>query len=231
MVPVVFLHGIRMSGTMWRPVASRSAAECRLPDFPGHGRRSGEGFTMDAAVEAVREEVEALGGRAFLAGVSMGGFIGMEFLARHPGMAAGFMGFGCTSRSRALHGAFTAAAAVAARNSETVDRVSEYLVRKAVPGEPGRAMIEGGMHSEVLPDVVREVSACDPLAALRGYGGPVWFVNGERDHFRSDEREFAHAARNSRLVLVPRAGHLTVFTRPRTMARLVDDAAVVASQG
>ncbi|MFV2171777.1 alpha/beta fold hydrolase [Actinomadura sp. LOL_016] len=71
-LPVVLVHGIRVSGTMWGPVADALADRLRVaaPDLPGHGRRRGERFTMDGAVDAVTEAIDGLGGRALVAGLS-----------------------------------------------------------------------------------------------------------------------------------------------------------------
>lgn len=69
----------------------------------------------------------------------------------------------------------------------------------------------------------------DTLASLAAYPGPVWLVNGERDHFRRDERDFLKACRDGRLLLLPRCGHLTSLADTGAVAALVRDAAAVAT--
>ncbi|MFD0889142.1 alpha/beta hydrolase, partial [Streptosporangium algeriense] len=76
---------------------------------------------------------------------------------------------------------------------------------------------------EALPLVIEAVAAHDQLAALAAYPGRVWLVNGSRDPFRADERDFLRACRNGRLILLPRRGHLGVLAAPGPLARLVDD--------
>ncbi|MFD0901722.1 alpha/beta fold hydrolase, partial [Actinomadura sediminis] len=85
---------------MWGPLAERLRERHRVaaPGLPGHGRRRGERFTMDGAVDAVAETIDALGGRALVAGLSLGGFVGIAAAARHPGRVAGLVAMGCTTR-------------------------------------------------------------------------------------------------------------------------------------
>ena len=76
-VPVLFVHGIRTSGTMWRRQLSM-LGEARHPalaiDLPGHGARMDETFTVAGALAAIDEGVAALGGRVLLVGLSLGGY-------------------------------------------------------------------------------------------------------------------------------------------------------------
>ncbi|MFD0883908.1 alpha/beta fold hydrolase, partial [Streptosporangium algeriense] len=72
MQPVVFLHGIRVSATMWDPVIEHLDRPARAIDLPGHGTRAGEPFSMDEAVSAVAAAIDSLGGNAVVAGLSLG---------------------------------------------------------------------------------------------------------------------------------------------------------------
>lgn len=81
----------------------------------------------------------------------------------------------------------------------------------------------GGLSCEVMPQVVEAVAGHDQLAALAAYPGRVWLVNGTRDPFRADERDFLRACRNGRLILIPRRGHLGVMAAPGPLARLLGD--------
>ncbi|WP_093169302.1 alpha/beta fold hydrolase [Sinosporangium album] len=73
------------------------------------------------------------------------------------------------------------------------------------------------------------MSAFDPLGAVASYPGPVWLINGSRDPFRMDEREFLRACRHGRLYVLPRTGHLGALADPRALARLLGDFANAAS--
>ncbi|MEU0479840.1 alpha/beta hydrolase [Streptosporangium sp. NPDC006013] len=223
MLPIVFVHGIRLSATMWGPVISRLDRPAVAVDLPGHGTRSGEPFTMDAATSAVADAVDALGGRALVAGLSLGGYVGIAAAERFPGRVAGLMAMGCTAHGPAATGTYRFAASLAARNPSLANRISCYGLRRLLPGPVGEAMVAGGLSCEVMPQVVEAVTGHDQLAALAAYPGRVWLVNGARDPFRANERDFLRACRNGRLILIPRRGHLGVLAAPGPLARLAGD--------
>ncbi|MFF5245500.1 alpha/beta fold hydrolase [Streptosporangium sp. NPDC000095] len=225
MLPVVLVHGIRLSATMWGPVIShlsRLGRPATAVDLPGHGTRRGEPFTMDAAASAVADAVDALGGRALVAGLSLGGYVGIATAERFPERVAGLMAIGCTGLGSAA-GPHRFAASLAARNPSLANRISSYALRRLLPGPVGEATVAGGVFCEVMPQAVDAVADQDQLTELASYPGRVWLVNGTRDPFRVHERAFLRACGNGRLILVPRRGHLGVLAAPGALARLVGD--------
>ncbi|MFI0975784.1 alpha/beta fold hydrolase [Streptomyces sp. NPDC021093] len=246
-LPLVFVHGTRVSGTMWHPVmaavdaraeahadsrnASRTEARRRTaaPDLPGHGRRRGEPFTMDAAVEAVADAVDELGGKALLVGLSLGGYVSIATAARHPDRVAGLLAIGCTAAPRGPYATLLRRQfRLAARYAGTAERLSVRGFRRMLPAPAAEAMSAGGLSCEVMADVADAVTGMDPIVALGAYPGPVWLANGARDPFRSDERAFLAACRDGRLSVWPGLGHLTPLADPQALARTVLDAATVA---
>ncbi|MCX5444235.1 alpha/beta fold hydrolase [Streptomyces nigrescens] len=229
-LPIVFVHGMRVSGTMWRPVMQVIGERHPMaaPDLPGHGERRGEPFGMSDAVAAVADAVDELGGRALLVGLSLGGYVALATAGAHPDRVLGLVAMGCTALPRGLFGAvYRGAARLAARHPEEANRLSAFAFRRALPRPQADAMVAGGLSSEITPSVVEAVQGADPLASLSAYPGPVWLVNGERDHFRRHERRFLRACRDGRLVIRPRCGHLTGLTGATDVARQVLDAAAV----
>ncbi|NUR46646.1 MAG: alpha/beta hydrolase [Hamadaea sp.] len=223
-LPIVLLHGIRLSRTMWEPVVIRLGPTAYAPDLPGHGRRRGEPFTLEAATETAADAIDAAGGRALVAGLSLGGYTAIATAERYPEKVAGLVAMGCTARNRAMIRLYRAAAAVAGRFPRRADAVSAYAIRRALPHDVAESVLSGGVGCAVLPSAVAAITAHDQLAALRAYAGPVWLVNGDRDPFRADEREFLAACRDGRRVRLPHTGHVTTLADPDRLAALLAEA-------
>ncbi|GAA3491602.1 alpha/beta hydrolase [Streptomyces cremeus] len=232
-LPVVFLHGVRVSGTMWHPVmraldAGPARRRAVAPDLPGHGRRRGERFTMDGAVGAAAAAIDELGGRALLVGLSTGGYVSIATAARHPEKVAGVLALGCTARPRGVYASLLLRQFhLAARHPETAERLSVRGFRRVLSAPAAAAMSAGGLSCEAMGDVADAVTATDPVALLADYPGPVWLVNGSRDPFRGDERAFLAACRDGRLAVWPGFGHLSTLSDPQAVARTVQDLAAV----
>ncbi|WP_244416850.1 alpha/beta fold hydrolase [Streptomyces hygroscopicus] len=233
-LPIVFVHGTRVSGAMWRPVIHTIGERHPMaaPDLPGHGGRRGEPFSIPGAVAAVTAAVDELGGRALLVGLSLGGYVALATAGAHPDRVLGAVAMGCSALPRGLFGAvYRGAARLAAGHPRQADRLSAFAFRRALPRPQAHAMVSGGLSSEVTPSVVKAVREMDPLASLSAYPGPVWLVNGERDHFRRNERLFLNACRDGRLIIRPGYGHITSLTDTPDLTRHVLDAAAVVTAG
>lgn len=217
-VPVVLLHGARVSRTMWRPQldALRRAGRTALAvDLPGHGRRIGEPFTVAASLTAVDDAVGAVGGRAVVVGLSLGGYVGMHYAARRPDRVAGLVAAGCSSLpDQVATRAWLLLARGFARLPDRGAWLNQRLVDAALPPEGAAAAAEGGFALEVMVDLLTAMLQVDPLEDLARTRCPVWLVNGQWDHFRLQERRFLAAAPDARRVVVPRATHLASLVRP-----------------
>ncbi|MEV5480285.1 MULTISPECIES: alpha/beta fold hydrolase [Streptomyces] len=231
-VPLVFVHGLRVSGAMWQPVIQAIGKDhpTAAPDLPGHGSRRGEPFTVAGAVAAVADAIDELGGRALLVGLSLGGFVATATAGAHPDRVLGLVAMGCSTQPSGLFAAtYKAAGRLAVRYPRRADRLSAFAFRQALPGPAGEALVAGGLSSGTASSVIKAVCETDTLASLAAYPGPVWLVNGEHDHFRRDERDFLTACRDGRLFLLPGCGHLTSLADTGAVAGLVRDAAAVVT--
>lgn len=219
-LPVVFVHGMRVSGASWTTHMERLSRPAVAPDLPGHGRRRDERFTIDGAVDAVAGAVDEVGGQALVVGHSLGGYVAIATAARHPERVAGLVVAGSTCvPGRALTTPFRVAHRVLSRLPDGGDRLSKWVFTRVLPPAVAEHVVAGEIATEVIPDVLASVQ--DPLADLRRYPGPVWLVNGGLDHFRAHERRFLAACANGRLIIAPRAGHYLPLTHPDAFVRLV----------
>ena len=225
---MVLLHGARASRTMWRPqvdALERSGRRALAVDLPGHGLRMDETFTVEGSLAAIDDAVHDVGGRAVLVGISLGGYLGISWAARNPERAAGLVAAGCcTSPDQPLTGAWRRAAQVIGRLPDRGERLNQVLVDRAIPPEGAAALAEGGFALDVMVDLlraVRELRTLDDLAEVRC---PVWLVNGQWDHFRTQERRFLRACQDGHLVMVRGATHLVNLVRPVAFTRVLLDA-------
>jgi pimeloyl-ACP methyl ester carboxylesterase len=232
-VPIVLVHGLRVSGTMWRPQVELLEAQGRtvaVPDLPGHGTRRGEEFSLGRAVDTVLEAIDGVGGRALLVGLSLGGFVSIAAAGAAPGRVAGLVAASCTAKpAQLLAQVYRIPAVLMDRLPDKGAAVNERFHRLTLRDGAADAVLGGGLAVEAATAVIDAVSEMDVLTALASYEGPVWLINGSRDHFRIHEKHFFEACVDGRLVNVPRAGHMVSLDQPVNFSRIVADAADVVS--
>jgi len=224
-VPVVLVHGLRTSRTMWRAQVEALRAygvEALAVDLPGHGERRGERFTLDAAVDTVAEGVDAVGGRALVVGLSLGGYVGIAHAARRPAQVAGLVAAACSTRPLvALVDGWAVLARGIARLPDAGAGLNQQMVDRVLTPTAAADAAAGGFALDVMDDVLRAMRDATPVEDLARVAAPVWLVNGRYDHFRGEERRFLRACRDGRLVVVPSATHLVSLTAPVGFTRAV----------
>lgn len=234
MLPVVFLHALRTSRTMWRPqVAAVEAAGHRAlaVDLPGHGTRMGEEFTLEGAVQAAADAVDAVGGRALVVGLSLGGYVGIAHAARHPGQVAGLVAASCCTRPfRPVVGGWEALSRALLRLPDRGARLNDLVVGAMLPPPAMADAGAGGWSLDVMTSALAAMAGADPVGDLARVRSPVWLVNGRFDHFRGEERRFLAACREGRLVVVPGAPHFVSLVRPTRFSRVVLEALAAVEQ-
>ncbi|KAF0845382.1 alpha/beta fold hydrolase [Nocardia caishijiensis] len=230
-LPVVFVHGIRMSGAAWTAVTDRvdRVRPVATVDLPGHGSRRGERFTVAGSVETICGAIDSVGGQALVVGHSLGGYLGIAGAGSAPEKVAGLVVAGSTCvPTRVRMTPFTLMHRVLSGRADGGHRASSRLFHRVLPVPVAHAVVDAGIATEVIPDVVEALCGFDVLAALDSYSGPTTLVNGRHDHFRLQEHRFLRHCRDGRLVVVPRAGHYLPLIHTERFAELVLEAATAA---
>lgn len=217
---VVLVHGIRTSATMWRGQVARLARhdiEVVPVDLPGHGARLDQAFTLDDAMRAIDEALADADTRSprLLVGLSLGGYLAIEYAARHPHRLDGLVAASCGTRPRGagLRG-YLALAAVIRRLPDRGRWLNDTMARLFLPPAAVEDVVAGGVALDVMQPAIGAVAELDIEASIAAVEVPIWFVNGRYDHFRIEERRLLRAARDGHLIHVEGATHLVSLVRP-----------------
>lgn len=228
-VGVVLVHGIRTSATMWRAQVEHLAARgvpATAVDLPGHGTRMAEEFSLEGAFATIDGAVQdaAARGPVLLAGHSMGGLLSIAYVGREdPPPVAGFIAVSCTAIPR---GPALGTYRWLARSVDSLPGrglwLSERMLDRTLPPETRQDFGAGGYALDTQDVALRSLSVLDLLAALQRIDVPLWFVNGQYDQLRVNERLFTRLAPDAEFIVVPRTTHLVTAMRPRVFNAILD---------
>lgn len=218
--PIVFVHGTRFSAGQWSSqlAALRDDFPVAAVDLPGHGARSDEPWSLEAATDVISAAVESLGtGPAVVVGHSLGGYASLEFARWRPQLLRGLVLTGASASTRGPWAApyRWAVGFVPRVSAQRLTRWNDRLLRRLYPPEVVAATIRSGYAFHTLPTAWGEVLGRFDASAMRHVAAPVLILNGEKDRvFRADELDFARAHPDARVELIPRARHLANFDAP-----------------
>lgn len=233
--PLLLIHGFPLSARLWDAVTPALAAEFRViaPDLRGHGAsEASETASMARYATDLVEVLHAIEepGPVVVVGLSMGGYIALELLRRHPG------------RVRALVLMDTRAGAdppdAAQARRETAERVlregswvvGDTMVEKLfAPGAPAdvrerwRSIMAASPPLGVAAALRAMAARPDSFPTLAGTDRPVLVVVGKHDSITpvADARRMAQAAPLGRLAVVAGAGHMTPVEQPERLVELL----------
>ncbi|QCR54279.1 alpha/beta hydrolase [Brachybacterium sp. SGAir0954] len=231
---IVLIHAVRSSRTMWKGQTRRLRERgytVIAPDLPGHGRRRGEPFTLEAALATIDEAVAACEEPPLLVGLSLGGFLTLHWAGTHPGRLAGVVAADCTivpgPALARLYGLWITMKDWLPGDSDA--RVARAFARRH-SDKAARRYYGGGRAHGVVRTVVRTIGSLELLTDVAAIDIPVTFVNGEHDPFRRHEALFVEAARDGRLVILDDAGHIANLSRPKRFAKVLRRAAAAGAE-
>jgi 3-oxoadipate enol-lactonase len=218
---LVLLHGFPLDHTMWQEQAAAAAAEgwrVLLPDLRGHGRSPvASPATMEAHVADVADLLDRSGVTAcVLGGFSLGGYVALEFIRRHPGRVRGLI----LADTRAEPDTPEAQG----KRAETADRVRREGTRVLEQSMMPKLLTEATRRDR--PDRVEPVKAS--ILATPAEGAAQALLGMAQ---RPDQRPHLATIHVPVLVLVGEADELTPPTASEAMARVLPDAKLVRIAG
>lgn len=225
--PIVFLHGMRVTRHMWQPQIDALAPEFRLipVDLPGHGSMRNEPFRLETAVEQTSQVVDrAAGGRALIVGLSLGGYVAMQFGAQYPQKAAGLVIASASVEPRGWYNLpYKILVSLWSSLPESwSNRMNRALFLAVYGKERAQPLIAPGIYMRGGAAAVRDVMNREFGSKLAAYPGPVLLLNGATDlGFRLHEKRFLAKAQNGQLQVIPRAFHIANIDQPQLFSEAV----------
>jgi len=233
--PLVLLHPYPLDATFWAPMRRDVPNEWEViaPNAPGFGGRVPRaGWQISDAADEIARIITRRSptGRAHIMGLSLGGYLALALAARHPDRCARLI----LADTRAdADSESTRAARAAAREAlrsggraSYVTGLLDGLLRPDAPAslisrvctiidrQPDDALINALVALAERPDRTSE------LARLRH---PTLVCVGEFDAITPPAlaSSMAAAIPNSRLAIIPDAGHLSAIEAPQRLAEVV----------
>jgi pimeloyl-ACP methyl ester carboxylesterase len=239
--PLLLLHAFPLDSRMWTAQCAALADGRRVitPDLPGFGAspRLEVDPSLDAVADAVAATLDSLGiDRVVLGGLSLGGYVAMAFLRRHPGRVSALILVDTKASADA-----EAAAANRERIATTVveERSLRVVLTDVLPGLVGKKTKRrrGDVLSHIT-DIVREAApesiawtqramAARPESfdVLKAFDAPALVVVGDEDEVTpaTEASLMAKALPDARLVTIAGAGHLSAMENPDDVTKAIRD--------
>lgn len=244
-LPLVLLHGFPLDHRMWLDVTDLLAGDRTVlaPDLPGFGTSpSGPDVAATVGADPAVPSIDVMGDgvaaalaragieRAAVAGLSMGGYVAMSMVGRHPDLVAG-LGL-LDTKMTADDDDARATRLEVAEKVLAVQRVDAVLgMRTSLLGatnrvaRPDLAERLGGWIVDQGPQAVawaqRAMAARpDRASVLAAFAGPAVVIVGDEDEVAPvpAARQMAELLADVELVVVPRSGHMTSNESPEPVA-------------
>ena len=223
-VPLLLIHGFPLDRTLWRTQIAGLSQLYRViaPDLRGFGQSSetdGEAVTMDQYATDLKSLLDSVNvTQAVVGGISMGGYIALAFYAQYADRVKGLI----LANTRALPDSEDGKQARLANAQKVGESGAGFLVDNMAPQMLGptakseigiavRSMMARQRAAGIMSALRGMAVRPDRTALLRFATVPVLIVSGSHDSLiPSSDSEAMHALiPDSRLVIIPDAGHLS----------------------
>jgi 3-oxoadipate enol-lactonase len=239
-VPVVLIHGFPFSREMWKPQVDvlKGSHYVVTYDVRGHGKSSvGDGqYTMEAFVDDLIGLLDHLKlSSVVVAGLSMGGYIALRAVERHPDRFRALIL--CDTKSEADNNDGKIRRAVQARavKWDGMEAFAEAFIgnvfyAKSFETHPEavqtiRHIIESTSPVSVAGTLIALAARTDTTSFLYSLKVPVLILVGQHDAVTPPSSSHAMKERipHAELHVIPRAGHLSNLENPEEFNRHILD--------
>ena len=230
-LPVVFIHGFPFSHRMWEPQLEALPHRYRAVayDVRGHGDSEvGHGqYTVELFVDDLIGLLDHLAvDRAVVCGLSMGGYIALRAVERHPERFRGLVLCDTRSEADTDEARIKRAGTIAAVRSRGVEAFAEEFVKLVLASRTLTA------NTSVVQKVKDMITANDPLGicgtllalaartdttpALPAMNLPALVLVGEHDALTpsADAQAMDQALPQANLHVIPNAAHMSNLENP-----------------
>ena len=236
--PLVLLHGVGASRTVWRHVTPALAEDRRViaPDLPGFGESTpaADGFELDAVAVALADALADTAGEPFdLLGNSLGGAVAVALALERPDLVrrlvlAAPAGFASRPPPVAAAAGALAGRALTARRVIGAPVARSATARRALlwgaiaepqrlSADDARMMIRASRGSTRIGAAIEAVLSVDLRPQLIRVEAPLGLIWGWRDRVVpiTTLRTIRAVRPDAVVATIPRAAHVPQVERPR----------------
>lgn len=231
-MPLVLIHGYPLNRQIWQAQWEALSAHARVvaPDLRGFGESSFEERAMDieSYAEDIRELLEALDIHepAVVCGLSMGGYVALAYLRRFPEHVAALVLANTKMGPDSIEGKAGRDRSIALAKEKGAAGIAEVMLPKMLAPQNYAAKpelverVRAIMLTASVPGIIAALTAMrdrpDSTGTLLEFSTPTLIITGADDQLIpvSESEAMKQAARNSQLVILPDAGHLSCMEQP-----------------
>jgi len=226
-LPVVLLHAFPLSSAMWIDQRNGVSDVARVitPDLRGFGgsQLGWDDPSLDHVADDVAALLDRLGlDRVVLGGLSMGGYVAMAFLRRHPGRILGLVLADTKAtadpqpakdKRERIAGRLVEEGTVAALVEEVLPTLCGPTTARDRPLVTGRVkgLVEAAPPAAAAWAQRAMAARTDALDVLRGLDVPALVLRGDEDELstQADAEAMVEAIPDARLAVLAGSGHLS----------------------
>ncbi|MCP5098413.1 MAG: alpha/beta fold hydrolase [Chloroflexi bacterium] len=223
---LLLIHGFPLNSTMWSPQIDELEGYVRViaPDLRGHGNTDAvDGpYQMSQLADDCADLLGHLGVATpfVVCGLSMGGYVALEFYRRYPEYVAGLVLTATRAGADSDEGKANRDKAVAGIQENGVDGLIDGMLPKLVTKETAVSDPDTLSFIRQIMEKTTDVGAIGALQGMRDRSDstdllseisvPTLIIHGKDDQLIPiSEAEVMHKAiKNSKLVVLENAGHL-----------------------